>query len=92
MVQGETPVVSHEELTGNAYDDIRFQRVIVEEMGELLPGKLLATCDLTHARSVLEIGCGAGGKSAAGPVNGCAQWRGCIPTSSVSVSIRTCSW
>ena len=60
MVQGETPVVSHEELTGNAYDDIRFQRVIVEEMGELLPGKLLATCDLTHARSVLEIGCGAG--------------------------------
>src|SRR5260221_14484080 len=60
MVQGETPVVSHEEPTGNAYDDIRFQRVIVEEMGELLPGKLLAACDLSHARSLLEIGCGAG--------------------------------
>jgi ubiquinone/menaquinone biosynthesis C-methylase UbiE len=60
MVQGETPVVSHEELTGNAYDDIRFQRVLVEEMGELLPGKLLATCDLTRAQSILEIGCGAG--------------------------------
>jgi ubiquinone/menaquinone biosynthesis C-methylase UbiE len=60
MVQGETPVVSHEELTGNAYDDIRFQSVLVEEMGELLPGKLLAACDLTHAHSALEIGCGAG--------------------------------
>jgi ubiquinone/menaquinone biosynthesis C-methylase UbiE len=60
MVQGETPVVSHAELTGNAYDDIRFQRVLVEEMGELLPTKLLAACDLTHAQSILEIGCGAG--------------------------------
>jgi ubiquinone/menaquinone biosynthesis C-methylase UbiE len=60
MVQGETPVVSHEELTDNAYDDIRFQRVIVEEMDELLPGKLLAACDLSHAHSVLEIGCGGG--------------------------------
>jgi SAM-dependent methyltransferase len=58
--KGATPVIPHEELTSNAYDDIRFQRIIIEEMGELLPGKLLAECDLTHARSLLEIGCGAG--------------------------------
>ncbi len=53
-------MVSHEELTSNAYDDIRFQRVIIEEMDELLPTKLLAACDLSHAHSILEIGCGAG--------------------------------
>jgi len=53
-------VIPHEDLTSSAYDDIRFQRIIIEEMGELLPGKLLAECDLTHARSLLEIGCGAG--------------------------------
>lgn len=53
-------MIPHEELTGNVYDDIRFQRVIVEEMGELLPTKLLAACDLTRAQSILEIGCGAG--------------------------------
>ncbi len=29
-------------------------------MGELLPAKLLAECDLSHARSVLEIGSGTG--------------------------------
>src|SRR5260370_19541377 len=54
------PVIAHEELNSNAYDDLRFQRVIVEEMGELLPAKLLADCDLSRARSILEIGCGAG--------------------------------
>ena len=53
-------MIPHEDLTSSAYDDIRFQRIIIEEMGELLPGKLLAECDLTHARSLLEIGCGAG--------------------------------
>src|SRR6266699_6903233 len=54
------PVIPHEELTSNAYDDIRFQRVIVEEMGELLPAQLLEECDLSRARSILEIGCGGG--------------------------------
>src|SRR5579864_6537706 len=58
--EGATPVIAHVELISNAYDDIRFQHVIVEEMGELLPAKLLAQCDLARARSVLEIGCGAG--------------------------------
>jgi len=58
--EGATPVIAHEELTSNVYDDIRFQRIIVEEMGELLPAKLLAECDLSSARSVLEIGCGTG--------------------------------
>src|SRR5437588_391986 len=54
------PVLAREELTSNVYDDIQFQRVIIEEMGELLPAKLLAECDLSRARSVLEIGCGTG--------------------------------
>jgi ubiquinone/menaquinone biosynthesis C-methylase UbiE len=53
-------MMRHEELTNNVYDDIRFQEVIVEEMGEVLPAQLLAACDLSRARSVLEIGCGAG--------------------------------
>src|SRR2546422_648103 len=53
-------MLAYEELTSNAYDDIRFQRAIIEEMGELLPAKLLAECDLSRARSILEIGCGAG--------------------------------
>src|SRR2546423_1669642 len=53
-------MLAREELTSNIYDDIRFQRVIVEEIGELLPAKLLAGCDLSRARSVLEIGCGTG--------------------------------
>jgi len=53
-------MISHEELTDTSYDDIRFEQVIVEEMGTLLPGQLLAACDLSHARSLLEIGCGAG--------------------------------
>jgi len=53
-------VLAHEELTSNTYDDIRFQRVLAQEIGELLPAKLLAECDLSRARSVLEIGCGTG--------------------------------
>ena len=53
-------MIPHEDLTSNAYDDIRFQRAIVEEMGELLPDDLLAECDISDARSVLEIGCGGG--------------------------------
>ncbi len=53
-------MLAHEELTSNVYDDIRFQRIIVEEMGELLPAKLLAECDLSRARSILGIGCGTG--------------------------------
>jgi len=53
-------MISHEELTDTSYDDIRFEQVIVEEMGALLPGQLLAACDPSHARTVLEIGCGAG--------------------------------
>jgi ubiquinone/menaquinone biosynthesis C-methylase UbiE len=60
MGEGTTPVLAREELTSNVYDDIRFQRVIVEEMSELLPAKLLAECDLSRAHSVLEIGCGTG--------------------------------
>jgi ubiquinone/menaquinone biosynthesis C-methylase UbiE len=41
-------------------DDLEFQRVLLQEMGELLPAKLLEECDLSRARSVLEIGCGGG--------------------------------
>lgn len=54
------PVIPDTELTSNVYDDIHFQRIIVAEMGELLPAELLAECDLSRTRSVLEIGCGAG--------------------------------
>jgi len=53
-------MISHEELTDTSYDDIRFEQVIVEEMGALLPEQLLAACDLPHARSLLEIGSRAG--------------------------------
>jgi predicted O-methyltransferase YrrM len=60
IVQGDTLMIPHEELANNAYDDIRFEQVIVEEMGKVLPAKLLAACDLSHARSLLEIGSGAG--------------------------------
>src|SRR2546421_2263082 len=60
MGEGTTPMLAREELTSNVYDDIRFLHVIVEEMSELLPAKLLAQCDLSRARSVLEIGCGTG--------------------------------
>jgi ubiquinone/menaquinone biosynthesis C-methylase UbiE len=41
-------------------EDLEFQRILVEQMGELLPEKLLAECDLSRAGSVLEIGCGVG--------------------------------
>src|SRR6266567_2593218 len=60
MIQGETPLMCHEELNGTSYDDILFQRIIVEEMGELLPAKLLVAYDLSHAESILEIGSVAG--------------------------------
>jgi ubiquinone/menaquinone biosynthesis C-methylase UbiE len=50
----------NEEPASTSYDDIRFQRVIVEEIGELLPEQLLAKCDLSQAESILEIGSGAG--------------------------------
>ena len=53
-------MIAREALTSNVYDDIQFQRLILEEMGELLPAKLLAECDLSRARSILEIGCGTG--------------------------------
>ena len=39
---------------------LEFQHVLVQEMGELLPARLLQECDLSRARSVLEIGSGAG--------------------------------
>ena len=39
-------------------EDLAFQHVLMEEMGELLPVSLLEECDLSRARSILEIGCG----------------------------------
>ncbi len=59
-VEGALSVIPHEELTRNAYDDLRSQHVLIEEMGELLPAPLLEACDLSRARSILEIGCGGG--------------------------------
>jgi tRNA G46 methylase TrmB len=50
----------HDGLTDTSYDDICFQRVIVEEMGELLSAQLLSSCDLSRVASILEIGSGAG--------------------------------
>lgn len=41
-------------------EDLAFQRVLLEEMGDLLPAQLLEECDLSRARSILEIGCGGG--------------------------------
>ncbi len=41
-------------------EDLEFERVLLEEIGELLPGPLLEECDLSGARSVLEIGSGGG--------------------------------
>ena len=41
-------------------EDLAFQHALVEEMGELLPAQLVEECDLSHARSILEIGCGGG--------------------------------
>ena len=46
--------------TGNRYDEVVFQQMVIGETGELLPGELLEACDLEHGRSVLEVGCGAG--------------------------------
>lgn len=39
---------------------LAFQSVLLEEMGELLPAPLLEECDLSGARSILEIGSGGG--------------------------------
>ncbi len=41
-------------------EDLAFQKVLLEEMGEFLPAQLLEECALSHARSILEIGCGGG--------------------------------
>ena len=41
-------------------EDLAFQQVLLEEMGELLPAPLLEACYLSRARSILEIGCGGG--------------------------------
>jgi ubiquinone/menaquinone biosynthesis C-methylase UbiE len=41
-------------------EDLAFQHVLLEEMGELLPAQLLESCYLSRARSILEIGCGGG--------------------------------
>lgn len=46
--------------TGSRYDEVLFQEMVLGEMGELLPVELIDACDLENARSVLEIGCGAG--------------------------------
>ena len=53
MRRGATPVLAHGELTSDTYDDIRFQRVLVQEMGELLPANLLAECGLSRVGSVV---------------------------------------
>jgi ubiquinone/menaquinone biosynthesis C-methylase UbiE len=41
-------------------EDLAFQRVLLEGMGELLPAPLMEECDLSGARSILEIGSGGG--------------------------------
>ena len=46
--------------SGSRYDEVVFQEMVIGEMGELLPVELIDECDLENARSVLEIGCGAG--------------------------------
>ncbi|MGH2495487.1 MAG: class I SAM-dependent methyltransferase [Ktedonobacteraceae bacterium] len=46
--------------TSSRYDEVVFQEMVIGEMGELLPEELIDECDLENARSVLEIGCGAG--------------------------------
>jgi ubiquinone/menaquinone biosynthesis C-methylase UbiE len=46
--------------SGSRYDEVVFQERVIGEMGELLPVELIDACELENARSVLEIGCGAG--------------------------------
>ncbi len=46
--------------TNGQYDDLLFQRIVVEEMRELLPAELSEQCQLDRVRSVLEVGSGAG--------------------------------
>lgn len=46
--------------TGSRYSEVVFQEMVIGEMGELLPPELIDACELENARSVLEIGCGAG--------------------------------
>lgn len=41
-------------------EDLAFERVLLEEMGELLPTPLLEECNLSGARSVLQVGSGSG--------------------------------
>jgi ubiquinone/menaquinone biosynthesis C-methylase UbiE len=41
-------------------EDLAFECVVLEEMGELLPAPLLKACDLSGARSVLQVGSGGG--------------------------------
>ena len=41
-------------------EDLAFERVLLEETGELLPAPLLEECDLSGARSVLQVGSGGG--------------------------------
>jgi ubiquinone/menaquinone biosynthesis C-methylase UbiE len=53
-------MIAHEELTDTSYDDIRFEQIFIEEIGPVLPEPLVVAYDLSHARAVLEIGCGSG--------------------------------
>lgn len=53
-------VFSDREQTDSRYDEVVFQEMVIGEMGELLPIELIDSCDLENARSVLDIGCGAG--------------------------------
>lgn len=41
-------------------DDLEFQRLLTQEIGDLLPAALTRECDLSQAHEVLEIGCGPG--------------------------------
>ncbi len=41
-------------------DDLEFQRLLTQEIGDLLPATLTRECDLSQAHAVLEIGCGPG--------------------------------
>jgi len=42
------------------HDDLEFQRLLTQEIGDLLPAALTRECDLPQAYAVLEIGCGPG--------------------------------